>query len=171
MDKKTLATTVNSDFSILSSTYYMRTHKNTIWIKKTKICIKYISYTNNLKHYLERSAHFKPLLDHDITLNKVIINKVKKGCSFFYKCLTYHKRRYFNGNKQRTYWENILNKTYKDTEWDQIVNCLRDIRNNNYQKEHQLRILRNNIFTNKRLAFIVPGTKKNVITALTKSKT
>ena len=55
----------------------------------------------------------------------------------------------------------IFKKTYEDAEWLQIINSLRDIKNNNYHKEHQLRILHNNIFTNKRLAFIVPGKTKN----------
>ena len=138
----------------------MRTHENTMWIKKQKFVLSILALKITSKNYIEISAHLKPILDHDITLNRFILNKVKKGCRFFYKCLTYHKRRDFNWNKQRAYWENIFNKTFEDAEWDQIVNSLRDIRNNNYQKEHQLRILRNNIFTNKRLAFIFPITTK-----------
>ena len=102
--------------------------------KKNKIRAKYVSYKSNFNNYIKRYSHFKPLLDKDITLNKVILNKVMKGYSFFYKCLSYHKRRYFNWNKQKAYWENIFNKTYDNAEWDQIVNSLRDIRNNNYQK-------------------------------------
>merc|ERR1712082_319613 len=77
-----------------------------------------------------------------------------------YKCLSYNKRKDFNWNKQKTYWEGVFNKTYEETEWLQIVNSLRDIRNNNYHKEHPLRILCNNIFTNKRLAHIVPDKTK-----------
>ena len=34
MHKKTLATTVNPDFSILTTTQYMRTQEDTMWIKK-----------------------------------------------------------------------------------------------------------------------------------------
>ena len=158
--KKTLATTVNSDFSIMTTTQYMRRHKDLMWIKKPKLRVEYIKYKNNFNKYIERSAHFKPCLDLDSTLNKVILNKVKRGCSFFYKCLSYHTRRDFNWNKQKSYWENIFKKSYEDAEWLQIINSLRDIKNNNYYKEHQLRILRNNIFTNKRLAFIVPGKTK-----------
>ena len=41
-----------------------------------------------------------------------------------------------------------------------MVKFFRDIRNNNYYKKHQLRIWHNKIFTNKRLAFIIPGTTK-----------
>ena len=78
--KKTLATTVNSDFSIMTTTQYMRGNKDKMWIKKPKLCVEYIKYKNN---YIERSAHFKPCLDLDSTLNKVILNKVKKRCSFF----------------------------------------------------------------------------------------
>merc|ERR1712082_295500 len=70
------------------------------------------------------------------------------------------KRKDFNWNKQKAYWEGVFNKTYEDAEWLQIVNSLNEIRNNNYHKEHQLRILCNNIFTNKRLSFIVPGKTK-----------
>merc|ERR1712082_319969 len=160
MHKKTLATTWDPDLSIMTTTQYMREHEEVMWIKKPKLRADYIKYKNNFKKYVERSAQFKPCLDNDITLNRVILNKVKKGCSFFYKCLSYHKRKDINWNKQRSYWENIFDKTYEDAEWLQIVNSLRDIRNNNYHTEHQLRILRNNIFTNKRLAFIVPGKTK-----------
>merc|ERR1712082_143668 len=60
----------------------------------------------------------------------------------------------------RSYWENIFDKTYEDAEWLQIVNSLRDIKNNNFHKEHQLIILRNNIFTNKRLAHHVQDVTK-----------
>ena len=74
--------------------------------------------------------------------------------------MSYYRRKDFNWDKQKLYWENIFKKTYEDAEWLQIINSLRDIKNNNYHKEHQLRILRNNIFTNKRLAFIVPGKTK-----------
>ena len=53
-----------------------------MWIKKPKIHTEYIGYKNNLKKYIERSAQFKPVLDCDITLNEVILNKVNKWCSF-----------------------------------------------------------------------------------------
>ena len=160
MQNKTLATTVNRDFSIMTTTQYMRGHDDIMWIKKPKLRVEYIKYKNNFHKSIERSAHFKPCLDNESTLNIFILTKVKIGCSFFYKCLSYHKRKDFNWNKQRTYWENIFNKTYEDAEWLQIINSLGDIINNNYHKEYQLRILRNNIFNNKRLAFIVPGKTK-----------
>ena len=105
---------------------------------------EYIGYKNNFKNYIERSAQFKPILDCDVTLNRVILKQVK--CSFFYKCLTYHKRKDFSWNKQRAYWENIFNKTYDDAEWDQIVNSLRDIRNNNYQKQTSLMLTNEQIY-------------------------
>ncbi|MCP3680183.1 MAG: hypothetical protein GY782_08030, partial [Gammaproteobacteria bacterium] len=111
MHKKTLATTINPDLSIMTTTQYMREHEEVMWIKKPKLRADYIKYKNNFKNYVERSAQFKPCLDNDITLNRVILNKVKKGCSFFYKCLSYHKRKDFNWNKQRSYWENIFDKT------------------------------------------------------------
>ena len=53
-----------------------------------------------------------------------------------------------------------LGKSYEDAEWGKIIDSLRDIKNNNYHKEHQLRIIRNNIFTNKRLTYHVPGITK-----------
>merc|ERR1712082_206137 len=96
MHKNTLATTVNPNFSIMTTSQYMRNHEDIMWIKKPKLCAEYIKYKNNLNKYIERSAHFKPCLDNDSTLNIVILNKVKKGCSFFYKCLSYHKRKDFN---------------------------------------------------------------------------
>ena len=67
--------------------------------------------------YVERSALFYPITDSEKTLNQVILNKVKKGCSFFYKCLTYHKRQSFNWNKQKAQLEIILGKSYEDAEW------------------------------------------------------
>ena len=133
---------------------------NLMWIKKLKMRAEYNQLKNKLSKYIDRTAQFKPHLDLDSTLNRVILNKVKKGCSFYYKCLSYHRRKDFNWEKQKLYWEDKFKKTYEDAEWLQIINSLRDIKNNNYQKEHQLRILRNNIFTNKRLAFIVPGKTK-----------
>ena len=81
--KKTLATTVNSDFSIMTTTQYMRRHKDLMWIKKPKLRVEYIKYKNNFNKYIERSANFKPCLDLDSTLNKVLLNKVEKGCIFF----------------------------------------------------------------------------------------
>ena len=116
---------VNPDFSIMTTTQYMRTHEDTMWIKKPKLCVEYIRYKSNFNKFIERSAHFKPCLYYDSTLNRVILNKVKKGCSFFYKCLSYHRRKDFNWNKQKEYWENIFKKTYEDAEWLQIINsCL-----------------------------------------------
>ena len=61
------------------------------------------------------------------TLTQVIHNTMRKGCSFFYKCLTFKKRQSFNWTKQKTHWEGVLNKTYEDAEWDQIINSLCDI--------------------------------------------
>ena len=101
--KKTLATTFNSDFSIMTTKQYMRRYEDRIWIKKPKLRVEYIKYKNNFNKYIERSAHFKPCLDLDSTLNKVILNKVKRGCSFFYKCLSYYRRRDFNWAKQKSY--------------------------------------------------------------------
>ena len=85
--------------------------------------------------------------------------KSKKDVVFF-KCLTYQKRQSFNWNKQKAHWENILGKSYEDAEWFKIIDSLRDIKNNNYHKEHQLQIIRNNIFTNERLAHHVQGITK-----------
>ncbi|MCP3680889.1 MAG: hypothetical protein GY782_11805, partial [Gammaproteobacteria bacterium] len=160
MSKKTLAHTVNPDFTIMSTTQYMANHSEIMWLKKPKICADYNEFKNNFTKYVDRSAIYKPILDTDTTLNKVILNKVKKGCSFYYKCLTYHKRKSFNWDKQKANWEQVLNKTYENDEWDQIINSLRNIKNNNFHKEHQLRILRNNIFTNKRLAHHVQDVTK-----------
>ena len=95
--KKTLATTVIKDFSIMTTTQYMRGHEDKMWIKKPKLRANYIKYKNNFNKYIERSAHFKPCLDTDSKLNKVILNKVKKGCSFFF---INHKRRDFNWKKR-----------------------------------------------------------------------
>ena len=160
MHQKTLATAVNSDFSHMTTNQYMIRFENLMWIKKPKFCAEYSKFKDKFSKCIERTAQFKPHLDLDSTLNKVIPNKVKKGCRFYYKCLSYYRRKYFNWEKQKLYWENIFKKTYKDAEWLQIIHSLRDIKNNNYHKEHQLRIFRNNIVTNKRLGFIVPGTTK-----------
>ena len=54
-----------------------------MWIKKPKLRAEYSKYKDKLGKYVERSAQFKPHLDLDNTLNSVILNKVKKGCSFF----------------------------------------------------------------------------------------
>ena len=95
--------TVNSDFTLLNPTQFMRLHENTMWLKKPKIRADYIGYKNNFKNYIERTAQFNPIIDIDTTLNRVILNKVKKGYSFFYKCLTYLMRIAFNWSKQRAY--------------------------------------------------------------------
>ena len=160
MENKTMASTVNPDSTTMSTNLYMQNHAEQMWIKKPKIRMEYKDYKNIFGKYIERSALFKPIMDTEITLNQVILNKVKKGCSFFYKCLTYKKRLSFNWNKQKAHWEKTFEKTYEDAEWGQIINSLRDIKNNNYHKEHQLRIIRNNIFTNKRLAHHVEGKTK-----------
>ena len=81
--------------------------------------------------------------------SKHILSKFKKGCSFFYKCLKFKKQQSFNWNKQKTYWEGVLNKTYEDAEWDPIINSYHDVEINNYHKEHQLRLFGNDILTNK----------------------
>ena len=47
MHIKTLATMVNPDFSIMTTTQYLRTHEDTMWIKKPKLCVEYIKYKNN----------------------------------------------------------------------------------------------------------------------------
>ena len=100
--------------------------------------MEYKDYENSLCKYIEKSALFNPILDTEITINQVIINNVKKGCSFYYKFLTYHKRQSFNWNKQKTHWENVLDETFEDEERDQIINSLCDIKNNNYHKEQKL---------------------------------
>ena len=74
--------------------------------------------------------------------------------------MTYQKRLPYNWDKPKHNWEEKLGKTFEDAEWSKIIYSLRDIENNNYFKEHQLRIIRNNIFTNKRLAYHVPGITK-----------
>merc|ERR1712082_314619 len=84
-----------------------------MWIKKPKLHAEYIKYNNCFSKYVGRSAHFKPNLDKETTLNRAILNKVKKGCSFFYKCLSFNKRKDFNWNKQKAYWEGVFNKTYE----------------------------------------------------------
>ena len=43
----------------------------------------------------------------------------------------------------------MLNKTYEDSEWDQTINAIFDIKIFNYHKEHQLRLFGNDILTNK----------------------
>ena len=128
--------------------------------KKIKLRREYKDYVQNTNKYIERSALFNPIIDIERTLNQIILTKVKKGCSFFYKCLTYQKRLSHNWDKQKSNWEEKLGKTYEDAEWSKIIFSLRDIKNNNYYKEHQLRIIRNNIFTNKRLVYHVPGITK-----------
>ena len=54
-----------------------------MWIKKTKLRAEYSKFKDRFSKYIERSAQFKPHLDLDSTLNRVILNKVKRGCSFF----------------------------------------------------------------------------------------
>ena len=158
LENKTMAYTVTPDYSLASITQYMLAYSEQMWIKQRKIRIEFKDYKKCFSKYVERSAIFNPITEK--TLNQVILNKVKEGCSFFYKCLTYHKRMSFNWNKQKEYWENILGKSYEDAEWSKIIDSMRDIKNNNYHKEHQLRIIRNNIFTNKRLTYHVPGITK-----------
>ena len=49
--------------------------------------------------YIKRSAQLNSIPTNDTTLNKIILNKVKRGCSFYYKCLTLKQRQSFNWNK------------------------------------------------------------------------
>ena len=67
----------------MTTTQYMRRYEDKMWIKKPKLRVEYIKFKDSFSKYVERSAHFKPHLDSDRTLNNVILNKVKKGCSFF----------------------------------------------------------------------------------------
>ena len=105
LENKLMAYTVNPDYSLASITQYMLAHSEKSWIKKPKIRIEFKDYKKYISKYVERSALFNPITDSEKTLNQVILNKVKKGCSFFYKCLTYNKRMSFNWNKQKEYWE------------------------------------------------------------------
>ena len=95
MHQKTLASTVNKDFSIMTTNQYMRIHADKMWIKKPKLRAEYNKYKNMVCKYVERSAHFKPHLDLDVTLNEVILNKVKKGCSFFFTNVYHIKKQRF----------------------------------------------------------------------------
>merc|ERR1712082_43164 len=44
MHKKTLATTINPDLSIMTTNQYMRDHEEEMWIKKPKLRAEYIKY-------------------------------------------------------------------------------------------------------------------------------
>ena len=85
MHHKTLATAVNTDFTCMTTNQYMARFENLMWIKKLKVRAEYNKFKDKFSKYIEKSAQFKPHLDSDSTLNKVILNKVKKGCSFYYK--------------------------------------------------------------------------------------
>ena len=76
--KKNIASTINPGFSIMSTTQHMRNFEDQMWIKKTKIQMKYNDYKNSLCKYIRRSALFNPILGTEITINQVILNKVKK---------------------------------------------------------------------------------------------
>ena len=76
-----------------------------MWIKKPKLRMQYKDYVQNTSKYIERSALFNPIVHTERTLIQLILNKVKMGCSFFYKCLTHQKRLPYNWDKQKYNWE------------------------------------------------------------------
>ena len=65
MHRKNLATTVNPDFSILSTTQYMRTHENTMWLKNQKSVLSILAIKVILKitlRDLHNSNHFLTMI-------------------------------------------------------------------------------------------------------------
>ena len=78
LEGKTLAYTINYDYSLLSTNQYMLKHREAMWIKKPKLRIQYKDYVQHTSKYIERSALFNPIIDIERTLNQIILNKVKK---------------------------------------------------------------------------------------------
>ena len=66
-----------------------------MWLRKPKLHEEYKDYKNNFSKYVEGSTYFNPILDIETTLILVILNSIKIGCSFYYECLTYHRRQFF----------------------------------------------------------------------------
>ena len=93
---------------------------------------------------------FQPLL---ISL----VNSVKKGCNFYYRCIRKKVNLSTNLAVRENRWHNELNSTFGIDFWNSTYNLTSTIKNENKMKWFQFQINRNCLFTNYKVNKFKPN--------------